>query len=80
MSCPTLRASPDISANLVKCLGIPGIFLELGGGRWEVGKDRLLCLKAISLESGVTGRAGLSRKLWLAPKVTNDLLIQPQKV
>lgn len=30
--------------------------------RGEVGKDRLLCYKAISLESGVTGGAGLCRK------------------
>lgn len=73
-------ASPDTPANLVGSFGILGVFLELGGGRWEIGKNKLLCLKAISLESGLTSGASLSRKLWLASQVTTDLLIQPQKV
>ena len=77
---PTLGASPDTSANPVRCLRIPGGFLELGGGMWEVGEDKLLCPEFTSLESGVTDRAVPSRKPWLGSKVTFDLLTQPHTV
>lgn len=76
--CPSLGASPDTPANLVRCprdsWGFPGI----SGS--EIGKDRLFCPKVTSLERGVMDRAVPCRKLWLGCKVTSDLLTQPWTV
>ena len=76
--CPSLGASSDTPANLVRCprdsWGFPGI----SGS--EIGKDRLFCPKVTSLERGVLDRAVPRRKLWLGSKVTSDLLSWPWRV